>query len=245
VVEPRRGGASLPAVVTRSTSLEPRHIRTQPQRAAMAVPLVFTVFLRPQRGNWRNRGAALGHSLTHAQRGHARKLALQSESAPGAPLLDLRLVLLFRSNSSASYTVVVMGPLHADANPIGLGSRQRLRRAVRAYARRLTHHADRSSSRAADPWRRRAESGDLRVAARLGGRRHTKDIQDAGREAAASRMQREAGRALAPALPSSTHSHRWPKADRRAPFSAVRILPFSSSLLDKVSSPRTTVTRQA
>jgi hypothetical protein len=28
----------------------PRHIRTQPQRAAMAVPLVFTVFLRPQRG---------------------------------------------------------------------------------------------------------------------------------------------------------------------------------------------------
>ena len=194
----------------------------------MAVPLVFTVFLRPQRGNWRNRGAALGHSLTHAQRGHARKLALQSESARGAPLLDLRLVLLFRSNSSASYTVVVMGPLHADANPIGLGSRQRLRRAVRAYAHRSPIAAPRAPRSAADPWsRRRAESSDLRVAARLGGRRHTKDIQDAGREAAASRMQRDR---VPPSLQRG-HRRRILTAGQKqtAPFSAVRILPFSSS----------------
>jgi hypothetical protein len=138
------------------------------------------------------------HWVTPRRTRSTRKLALQSESAPGAPLLDLCLVLRFRSNDSASYTVVVMGPLHADANPIGLGSR---RRAVRACARSATHHAPRSAARAPAP---RAESSGLHVGAHLRGRRDIKDIQDVGREAAASRMQREAGRALAPALPSST-----------------------------------------
>jgi hypothetical protein len=99
-----------------------------------------------------------------------------------------------KAMAPAGCTAAISGPLDVAANSAGLGSR---RRAVRACARSATHRAPgpRSAARAAEPWsRRRAETSDLRVAARLGGRRDIKDIQDAGREAAASRMQREAGR---------------------------------------------------
>ena len=142
------------------------------------------------------------------------------------------------SSSEAMAPPAVSGPLDVAASPAGLGSRAAPQPQSRAGLRSVgdAPRATISSSRAAEPWsRRRAETSDLRVAARLGGRRDIKDIQDAGREAAASRMQREAGRrprssaAIVHAIVVAfSPCIGWAKSRQSAPFSAVRILPFSS-----------------